>query len=111
MGAESPTRRLVDEWERNPVTGRYELRQKDVEFSAYIRSKGYNIIPVPGSCQLEYGCNCLNLGLSTVLSVHQKTARLIAHSPHFQGDVYYVPFDQVCGVAQRGLALAASGLR
>ena len=60
-----------------------------------IYTQGCNIIPIPGQYQLEYGCNCLNLGLSTVISVHQKTARLIARSPHFKGDVFYVPFDQI----------------
>ena len=39
MGDQSPTRRLVDEYERNPATGKYEIKQRDVEFSAYIRSK------------------------------------------------------------------------
>jgi N-dimethylarginine dimethylaminohydrolase len=75
--------------------GKYELRQRDVEFSKYIQSKGYHIIPVPGPCQLEYGCNCLNLGGSVILSVHQRTAKAIARSPHFKGDVYYVPFNEI----------------
>lgn len=95
MGDASPSRRLVDEYELNSISGRYELKQKDVEFSAYVQSKGFHIIPVPGAFQLKYGCNCLNLGGSTILSVHQATARAIARSPHFKGDVFFVPFEAI----------------
>lgn len=95
MGDDSPTRRLVDEWVRDADGVLYVKGRTDVEFSLYVRQNGYNIIPIDGKDQLEYGCNALNLGGGRVLSVHQKTAREIARSPYFQGDVQFMPFDAV----------------
>lgn len=95
MGDDSPTRRLVDEWVRDGDDAPYVKGRTDVEFSLYVRQNGYNIIPIDGEDQLAYGCNALNLGGGRVLSVHEKSAREIARSPFFQGDVQYMPFDAV----------------
>jgi len=95
MGPDSPTRRLVDEYVKDPLSGKYALAREGVEFSEYMRGKGYTIIPISGEDQLKYGCNVLNLGQSTVVSVHEKTARQIARSPHFDGDVFFVEFDAI----------------
>jgi len=95
MGDDSPTRRLVDEWVRGADDAPYVKGRTDVEFSLYVREAGYNIIPIDGDDQLVYGCNALNLGAGRLLSVHQKTAREIARSPYFKGDVEYMPFDAV----------------
>lgn len=95
MGDDSPTRRLVDEWVRDADGAPYVKGRTDVEFSQYVRENGYNIIPIDGEDQLAYGCNALNLGEGRLLTVHQKTAREIARSPYFQGDVQFMPFDSV----------------
>ena len=55
MGEESPTRRLVDEYKRAGPGQPYTLARKDVEFAAYMRGEGYNIIPVKGEDQLVSG--------------------------------------------------------
>ncbi|CAG9464079.1 unnamed protein product [Pedinophyceae sp. YPF-701] len=94
MGQDSATKRLVDEYVRDK-SGKYHLEREGVEFAEYVRAQGYSIIPVPGKDQLLYGCNVLNLGNSTILAVHDKTARNIARSPQFSGDVFHVPFEGI----------------
>lgn len=75
-----------------------QLRISNMEFSAYIRSKGYNIIPISGEDQLKYGCNILNLGQSTVLSVHEKTARQVGPLAQATGRTTTVARPSPCGV-------------
>ena len=55
MGAESPTRRLVDEYVRAGAGSPYVLARSDVEFAAFMRGEGYAIIPVSGADQLVRG--------------------------------------------------------
>lgn len=95
MGEASPTRRTVDEWVMDPGTGAYSLARSGVEFAAYMRGRGWHIIPVPSADQLAYGCNCLNLGGGKVLSVHAGTARAIVRDPKFRGDVQVVDFGPI----------------
>lgn len=52
MGAESATRRLVDEYTRDTSTGRYSLSRENVEFSQYMKDNGYHIIPIKPEHQL-----------------------------------------------------------
>lgn len=52
MGEASPTRRLVDEWVREPATGKYVRRQEGVEFTQYVRAEGWHIIPIKAVDQL-----------------------------------------------------------
>ena len=58
-----------------------------MEFSQFIRDEGIHIIPISNDAQLKYGCNVLNLGNSRIISVHPASARQIAKSPHFHGDL------------------------
>ena len=95
MGEDSPTRRTVDEWVRDPATGTYSLASSGTEFAAYMRARGFHIIPVPGVDQLAYGCNCLNLGGGKVISVHAGTARAIVRDPRFRGDVQVIDFGPI----------------
>jgi arginine deiminase len=94
MGDASPTRRLVDEWVRAD-DGTYTRARKDVEFSRYVADQSLTIIPVSGQEQLEYGCNCLNLGDGRVIAVQQEVARRIARHPDFDGTVSYLEFEGV----------------
>ena len=55
MGAESPSRRLVDEWTRTGAEGRYECTRSDVEFSEFMRDEDYHIIPIAAADQLVRG--------------------------------------------------------
>lgn len=106
MGSESPTKRLVDEYtlfrpgeneaeESTLRVGKYVQRRKDIEFSKYVEEQGYNIIPVSGDEQLNYGCNVLNLGDGNIISIQKTTARKIACSPHFNGTVEFLDFSAV----------------
>eukprot|EP00177_Eucheuma_denticulatum_P005686 GFKZ01010355.1.p1 GENE.GFKZ01010355.1~~GFKZ01010355.1.p1 ORF type:complete len:474 (+),score=74.17 GFKZ01010355.1:170-1591(+) len=109
MGEDSKTRRLVDEYIYAPVNnkeeeenervaervGKYVLSRKDVEFSSFMRERGYNIIEISGEEQLNYGCNVLNMGAGRIISIEKETARRIACSPHFQGTVEYLDFSAV----------------
>jgi len=61
IGPESPTRRLVDEYVRDPADGKYKLARGDIEFSQFIRSEGYEIIPIKNEHQLAYACEFLLL--------------------------------------------------
>ena len=122
MGEHSPLRRTVDEYERvdvvdapphdqgaeaitvaddidtdvpvTPLT-RYILRRSGVEFSAWLTANGFHIEPISREHQLQYGCNVLNLGDSTLLSCHAPTARQIVRCPHFHGSVQLVEFEAI----------------
>lgn len=95
MGEASPTRRLVDEYVRDPATGRYSLARQGIELACYMRGEGYSIIPITGAHQLAYGCNVLNLGASRILSVHAASARQICKHPDFKGDVRVIDFSSI----------------
>uniref|UniRef100_A0A7S0RB30 Arginine deiminase n=1 Tax=Chlamydomonas leiostraca TaxID=1034604 RepID=A0A7S0RB30_9CHLO len=95
MGEASPTRRLVDEYERDPATGKYKMVRQGVELAAYMRGEGYHIVPITAEHQLAYACNVLNLGDSRVISVHAPSARQIVKSPHFKGDVRVIDFSSI----------------
>lgn len=145
MGADSPTRRVVDEYVRDkskqsstsfssfpsqdggshnsqdgtprnsqdkmprssqddaprnsqddaPRIGKYHLHRGGIEFSQYMKEKGYRIIPVSSEEQLKYGCNVLNLGNGHVVSIERNVARRIACSPYFHGTVQLLDFRDV----------------
>lgn len=106
IGEESPTRRLVDEYKLVPTSangteddanryGNYVLHQRNVEFSSFMKQRGFHIITVSGDEQLEYGCNVLNLGGGKIVSIEKNTARRIASSPHFKGTVEFLDFSPV----------------
>ena len=97
IGADKPFRRVVDEYERAGPGQRYEKNttRSGMEFSEYLKSEGYNIVPISREMQLEYGCNALNLGRGNVLTCHAGAARVIARSPHFAGDLEHVEFGSI----------------
>ncbi|PNW79619.1 hypothetical protein CHLRE_08g360350v5 [Chlamydomonas reinhardtii] len=95
MGDKSPTRRLVDEYTRDPETGKYKMTREGVEFSAFIAGEGYAIIPISNEHQLQYACNVLNLGDSRIVSVHAPSARQIVRDPRFKGDVQVIDFSSI----------------
>ena len=94
MGADAPTRRLVDEYAKGP-DGKYSRVSTGVEFSAYMERNGFHIIRIKAKDQLEYACNVLNLGNERIISVHQGTARQIVRSPYFNGDVQYIDYSPI----------------
>ncbi|PXF43088.1 Arginine deiminase [Gracilariopsis chorda] len=107
MGADSRTKRVVDEYivcqsadsesgsDSSKRIGRYILRRQDVEFSSFMRENGFTIIPVTDEEQLSYGCNILNLGNGDVISIERNTARRIACSKAFKGTIEYLDFTAV----------------
>ena len=108
IGDASPLRRLVDEYERVDSDGgeqaapggeceltRYRLIRRDVEFSRFLTEQGYHVLPISRQHQLEYACNVLNLGDSTLLSCHPETARQLVRCPQFHGTVQLLQFDAV----------------
>jgi len=104
MGVDAPLHRVVDEYEkRAPLPGErgqrfgeYLLVKKNIEFSVYLHNEcGYNIITLTKQEQLAYACNCLNLGGGRILSCHLESARRIVRSPFFNGDMQFLPFDEV----------------
>ncbi|GKT22922.1 Arginine deiminase [Aduncisulcus paluster] len=94
IGAANPKRRLVDVYCRTKA-GRYVIEQSQVEFSQFLKSEGFHIIPVPHKLQLAYGVNVLNLGDSRILTVNDDTARLVARDPHFKGTIQSIDFRAV----------------
>lgn len=52
MGADSQTKRLVDEWSRDEATGGYNLTRQNVEFSEFMEGEGYKIVPIKAEHQL-----------------------------------------------------------
>lgn len=82
---------------KHGVHGQYQLVEKEsnVEFSAFLTSRGFTIIPVTAEEQLEYGCNVLNLGNGRLVSTETESARRIAMHPAFTGTVEYLNFSAV----------------
>lgn len=96
IGTDKPFRRIVDEYARAEPGAPYKKTARSgMEFSEYLKSEGYNIIPISREMQLEYGCNMLNLGRGNVLTCHSGAARVIAQSPHFKGDLEHVDFGSI----------------
>ncbi|KAK2964266.1 arginine deiminase [Blattamonas nauphoetae] len=105
IGPTSDRRRLVWEYRRVPVgakpvggtevIGHYELSQQDVEFSEYLKARGYHVISIPARLQLILGVNVLNLGKGNVCCTNEETARIIIADGHFKGSIYVVPFDEI----------------
>lgn len=79
------------------IHGQYQLVEKEsnVEFSTFLLSRGFTIIPVTAEEQLEYGCNVLNLGNGRLISTEAESARRIAMHPAFTGTVEYLNFSAV----------------
>ena len=92
---DAPTRRLVDVYERHAPGEGYEITTAGVEFGAFLRGEGYTIVPISAEEQLAYACNILNLGGGCVLSCHEDSARKLARTREFTGNVHYVEFDQI----------------
>lgn len=119
IGKQAPDKsRYVDVWRKAPSTpssvgtgaviengnstkhgvyGQYHLVEKEsnVEFSAFLLSRGFTIIPVTAEEQLEYGCNILNLGNGRLISTEAESARRIATHPAFTGNVEFLNFSAV----------------
>jgi len=91
MGAESPLRRLVDEYTQD-MYGIYHLTKHDVEFSQYLIDEGYSLIPITDENQRNYGCNCLNIGNGTIITVDKTTSKTLAKSPYFDGKISVIDF-------------------
>eukprot|EP01023_Acetabularia_acetabulum_P053428 TRINITY_DN5981_c0_g2_i4.p1 TRINITY_DN5981_c0_g2~~TRINITY_DN5981_c0_g2_i4.p1 ORF type:complete len:481 (-),score=67.21 TRINITY_DN5981_c0_g2_i4:315-1757(-) len=95
MGEESPTRRLVDVYVFDPRMQKYNLEIQNREFSLFLKSEGYSIIPIAGQDQREYACNVLNLGNGNIVSVHAKSARQIVRNNNFLGDIKAIDFSSI----------------
>ena len=93
QGESSPQRRLVDEYVRDDFTGKYALYRHDVEFHHYVaQDLGWTVISVTNDMQIAYGCNGLNLGNNTLITVDKNTAKFIARTQLFQGKIIVVDF-------------------
>ena len=99
IGDQSPLRRLVDEYVREEGDDTdaplYRLTRSGIEFSRFLTDEGYHIVPISRQHQLEYACNVLNLGDSTLLSCHPETARQLVRCPQFHGTVQLLEFGAV----------------
>lgn len=91
QGKESPMRRLVDEYRRD-ATGRYFVYRHDIEFLEYVEAEGYHVITLSNDMQIAYGCNGLNLGNNTLVTVDRMTAKFIARTAGFSGKIKVVDF-------------------
>ena len=78
-----------------PVLTRYVLKRQGVEFAFYLKEKGFHIIEISREAQLDYACNVLNLGDSTLLTSHAAAARQIVRCPQFHGSVQVIEFGAV----------------
>lgn len=95
MGEDSKVKRLVDEWVQDKETNTYKKAQENVEFTQYLKSVGYHIIPVTHEEQMHYGCNGLNLGNGNLICINRDVARKIAREPAFKGKIRYMEFDSI----------------
>lgn len=91
QGKQSPLRRLVDEYRRD-ATGKYFVARHDIEFLEYVEAEGYHVITLSNDMQIAYGCNGLNLGNNTLVTVDRMTAKFIARTPGFSGKIKVVDF-------------------
>ena len=86
--------------------GKYRISQRSVPFDRYLAENGYKVISVSKEDQLQYGCNCLNLGNSHIVCVNDKTARIIARDADFSGLIEHIDFSAItctapCTAARR----------
>jgi hypothetical protein len=67
--------------ESHPGTGCYRKDSEGIEFSVYLKSKGFNVIPLSRKEQLEYGCNSINLGNGRIVACNQYARCLLRIQP------------------------------
>jgi len=101
IGETSMQRRLVTEYTRSQ-NGEYRVTQFDVEFSKYLKDRGFNIIPIPAEYQLAYGCNFVNMGNSKIIAVHEPTKKLIEASGLFHGQIVFVQYNMITNMYGAG---------
>ncbi|KYR01130.1 putative arginine deiminase [Tieghemostelium lacteum] len=94
-GEQSSIRRLVDEYTRNPDTGRYELSRHDIEYSRYLEDQGFQLVKVSNQNQADYGCNGLNIGNGKFIVVDKATAKTVARSSKSKTQLIFVDFRTV----------------
>ena len=63
LGPESPKRRLVQRYSRDPMGGQYSKNGTEVELSVFLRQEGFQVIPATNAQQLAYFINFVNLGV------------------------------------------------
>lgn len=66
-----------------------------MEFSTFLKHNGYDIIEISEKDRVQYGCNLLNLGNGTLISVNEKVARKIVHSPFFNGRIEVLDYSAI----------------
>jgi len=94
-GEESPMKRLVDEYVRDPITGKYSLNRHDIEYSKYLIEEGFDLVYASDQNQKDYGCNGLNIGNGKFIVVDKATAKSIARSTKTNNQLLFVDFRTV----------------
>ncbi|KAF2078141.1 hypothetical protein CYY_000525 [Polysphondylium violaceum] len=94
-GEESPMKRLVDEYVRDPLTGKYSLNRHDIEYSKYLIQEGFDLVYASDQNQKDYGCNGLNIGNGKFIVVDKATAKTIARSTKTNNQLLFVDFRTV----------------
>eukprot|EP00798_Chlamydomonas_sp_ICE-L_P002145 gene2145-18194_t len=117
IGKDNPRKRIMDEYTKDPSSGKYKLTKSGTELSEFMQAEGYTVIPIKAGEHSAYACNILNVGDARIISVDSHSSRQIVKSPHFKGDIHVVDFNAItsmtgasrcaCQVLHRGREVPA----
>ena len=84
-----------DIWARKPGTKQYSLWQQDQPFVEYIRSRGFEIIPIDEADEMHYANNFLTIGPRHIMAVGGQSEQLQQRFSDAGVTVEWIPLESL----------------
>ena len=84
-----------DIWARQPGTQQYSLWKQDQPFVEYIRSRGYEIIPIDVDDEMHYANNFLTIGPRHIMAVGGQSEQLQQRFSDAGVNVEWIPLESL----------------
>ena len=84
-----------DIWARKPGTKQYSLWQQDQPFVEYIRSRGFEIIPIDEADEMHYANNFLTIGPRRIMAVGGQSEQLQQRFSDAGVTVEWIPLESL----------------
>ena len=84
-----------DIWARKPGTKQYSLWQQDQPFVEYIRSRGFEIIPIDEADEMHYANNFLTIGPRHIMAVGGQSEQLQQRLADAGVTVEWIPLESL----------------
>ena len=90
-----PEYNTCDVWARQPGTTEYRLLKRDISFVAYIRDRGFDIIPIDHADEMHYANNFLTIGPRHIMAVGGQSEELQQRLREAGVTVEWVPLESL----------------